>query len=426
MLRPGTLRLNHRRVAVTTPHGDLMKTPRLSLVVLAGLLIGTGAIASEANVVVKTDVPYGNAANVRVRQDGTLTEVRFTPHPHGGPECLWFCFQVCRPGTSRAPLGKLLLILECPETMLGGSAPGKFRPVFRATGGDWHRADAPELLGLPDGRRQAAWTLDVWKPTLDFAFSFPYGRENIERLLQETKGYWRLDTIGVSQGGRPLWRLSNDYGQPKGQRPGLYLMARQHSGEVSGSWVLDGVLRRFAELGDAAPLVWAVPLANIDGVEQGDYGKDNFPYDLNRAWGRPPMRHETLVFQLDMRRWKARCRAVGCFDFHAPGAGESEGVYAYVSESPPDVAMQARHMAERLGKGLGAEFAASNFVRVARYPSRWETPRFGTFCHEELKLPAVTFEVPYALVRDTVMTRQNYQEAGRRIADAIVEGAKSE
>ena len=116
-------------------------------------------------------------------------------------------------------------------------------------------------------------------------------------MIQETGSFWRVDTIGVSQGGRPLLRLSNDYGRPKGERPGVFLMARQHSGEVSGAWVLDGVLRRFAELGEAAPLVWAIPLANIDSVEQGDYGKDNFPYDMNRAWGKLPMRHETLVLQ---------------------------------------------------------------------------------------------------------------------------------
>ncbi|MCX6898602.1 MAG: hypothetical protein NT105_07870 [Verrucomicrobia bacterium] len=402
-----------------------MRSPLL--LALAAILTATPALAASPSIIVRTDIPFGNAANVRVQKDGAVTEVRFTPDPHGGPECLWFCFRVCRAHSGGGALGRLRLVLECPETMLGGGKPADFRPVFRLAGSDWERIGAPELIDLPDGRRQAAWTLSVAKSSLDFAFSFPYGRDELDWLVKDTSGYWRVDTIGVSQGGRPLLRLSNDYGKLKGDRPGLYLMSRQHSAEVSGGWVLDGVLRRFAEMGDAAPLVWAVPLGNIDGVEQGDYGKDNFPYDVNRAWGNPPMRHETLVFQQDMRRWSKRCRPLAGFDFHAPGASESEGIYAFVhaSEKLPDVAKQAVEWADAVGKALGPEFAAAKFTRSGDYNSRWNTPRFGGFCQEEMKMSGVAIETPYAIIQKAVMTREKYQEAGRRIANALAAHAKS-
>lgn len=394
---------------------------------LVAIWSATAALAAGPGVIVRTDIPFGNAANVRVQKVGPVTEVRFTPDPHGGPECLWFCFRVCRPHSGGGALGQVRLVLECPETMLGGGHPANFRPVFRPASGDWERAAAPELIELPDGRKQAAWTLNMAKPWLDFAFAFPYGRDDLERLVKQTGGYWRVDTLGVSQGGRPLLRLSNDYGKPKGGRPGLYLMSRQHSAEVSGGWVLDGVLRRFAELGDAAPLVWAVPLGNIDGIEQGDYGKDNFPYDMNRAWGTPPMRHETLVFQQDVRRWSKRCQPLAGFDFHAPGASEAEGLYAFVhaSEKMPDVATRATEWTAALAGALGPEFAAARFTRSGDYNSRWNTPRFGGFCQEEIKIPGIAIETPYALIQETVMTRERYREAGRRIADALAARAKS-
>jgi len=256
---------------------------------------------------------------------------------------------------------------------------------------------------------------------LDLALSFPYGRPDVEALVAGSDGYWRMDTMGISQGERPLIRVSNDYGTPEGSRPGLYVVARQHAGEVSGSWVLDGFLREIQMLGAEAPLIWAVPLTNIDGIEQGDYGKDNFPYDLNRAWGRPPMRHETLVFQNDMQRWVTRCRPVLGIDFHAPGACETAGIYTYAPDPALDRAAYNAVIPwiEEVEAALGPEYAAESFARVARYPSRWETPNFRKYGWPNLGVPCMTFENPYAMIQDRTLTREDYREAGARIARAI-------
>jgi hypothetical protein len=245
----------------------------------------------------------------------------------------------------------------------------------------------------------------------------------VEALVQASNGYWQVDSIGLSQGGRSLLRLSNDYGRTDGQRPGIYLMARQHSGETPGSWVLDGLLRYVASRGDAAPLVWAVPLTNVDGVEGGDYGKDNYPYDLNRAWGRPPMRHEVLALQGDIRRWTERCRPALVLDMHAPGACETSGVYCYL----PDPAVHSRFHQEALSwttaiKGaLTPAYAAECFERVARYASRWETPRCTGYCWSRHGVCGLGVETPYALVGDLVLTRERYREIGARIAAGVME-----
>jgi hypothetical protein len=269
---------------------------------------------------IDTDIPYGNVCDVSVTEREGMTEVSFAADPHGGPECLWFCFRLIQVAPTTGFNRKIRLVLKHSFNMLGGGNSLNMRPVIRRVETDWERLDAPLVEKLPDGRNLVAWVIDAPEPFVDVAYCYPYGRSDVDTLLSETDGYWRADTIGVSQEGRPLIRLSNSYGEVDSNRPGLYLLARQHSGETSGSWVLDGFLRHTASLGDSAPLIWSVPLANIDGVERGDYGKDNFPYDLNRAWGTPPMRHEVLVFQRDMQRWKERCRPVLGIDFHAPGA----------------------------------------------------------------------------------------------------------
>ena len=404
---------------------------------------------------VDTRIPYGNACDITLNVSGNTLEVSFSPDPHGGPETLWFCFRLRRVGeatTGDAPQGEtstgnlraVRLVLKHSYNMLGGQDPLAIRPVIRYDDGEWSRLPEGQRLPQPDGRIEVGWHVEVPVRHFDVAYCYPYGVEEVHALAAEMGDAWRIDTMGVSQAARPLLRLSNGYGREGGDRPGLYLMARQHSGETPGSWVLDGFLRHMATLGAGAPLIWAVPLANIDGVEGGDYGKDNFPYDLNRAWGRPPMRHEISVFQRDIWRWRSRCNTVVAIDFHAPGATETGGVFAYVPD--PDVARGAHEVMHRWADWTGealahplagppegqegdrmgesVRYAAEPFARVAHYPSRWETPMYRDYLWSQLGVPSITFETPYALVGRHVLTQADYREIGRRIAAGVMHGVE--
>ncbi len=365
---------------------------------------------------VETAFPGGNAAQVSVGAG----EVAFTPGPHGGPECLWFHLRVVR--AAAAPGAPLRLVLDHPDNMLGGEPVESLRPVLRREEGDWERLPAGVREALPDGRVRLGWAIPGPATWLELACCYPYGREELAALLRETRGALAEAVLGVSQEERPIVRLGNGPGAPGSARPGVYLIARQHSGETPGSWVLDGFLRHVASLGTAAPLVWAVPFANIDGVEQGDYGKDNFPYDLNRAWGDPPMRHETHVIMKDVWRWKERCAPRLALDLHAPGACEAEGIYAFLPNPAnlPVEHAQAEPWATAIGAALGPEFTAPRVHQVAYYASRWNTPNFTAWVASALQVPALTLETPYALAGDRVFTRERYREAGVRIATAVL------
>jgi hypothetical protein len=372
---------------------------------------------------VTTDVPHGNACDVHVTDgaggDDGVTAISFMPDPRGGPETMWFRFRVERTGEG----GRLLrLVLRNPRNMLGGERIESMHPVARRDGGDWERLPAGSPLDLPDGRRHAAWDVEAPATRLDVAWCYPYGADELAALLQETKGAFAADAIGASQGGRPLVRLSNSPGGPERARRGVYVVARQHSGETTGSWVLDGFLRAVAQTGAAAPLVWAVPFADPDGVEEGAYGKDGFPYDLNRAWGRPPMRHETLVIQRDMALWRTRSAPALALDLHSPGACEGEGVYLHVPDPELEPANHAAagRWVDAFRVALG-DCAARDFGRFARYASRWETLNFTKFARATHGVPAFTVETPYALAGRKVLTREDYRLVGARLARAAAE-----
>ncbi|HDS74822.1 MAG TPA: hypothetical protein ENN56_04695, partial [Firmicutes bacterium] len=244
---------------------------------------------------VTTDIPFGNAANVLVSDADSVPEISFTSHPHGGTESLWFCFRAIADGS---PAPRLRIVLTNPDTLLGVGHGDHVHPVVRRNAdspdSDWERLPGGTVQELPDGRWNVIWDVERPGTSCDFAVCYPYGPDELATLLTDTNRAFSIDTIGVSQHGRPIPRLSNDAGSPGGKRAGIFLMARQHSGETTGSWVLDGMLREFARHGDRAPLVWAIPFSNLDGVIEGDYGKDPFPWDLNRAWSSPAMRHEIL------------------------------------------------------------------------------------------------------------------------------------
>lgn len=367
-------------------------------------------------------LPQGNARILRVVETSDGAEVDFTPEPRGGPECLWFCLRLEETDRGRPRVRKpIKLFLRHARTLLGVRDAEALVPVLRRLGGDWARGAPGAPIEREDGQYDILWRLDHPDALLDVALCFPYARPELDALLAETEGVWRFDHIGLTQGGEPLPRIFNLLPAAGERRPGIYVLARQHAGETPGSWVLDGFLRRLAD-GRAAPFVlWGVPLADLDGVTRGDYGKDQPPVDINRAWGRPPLRHETLVIQQDVERWRARCLPALALDFHAPGGGETGGAYAYVPEvgaAQADVRAAASGWAAALQAALSPEYAHADFLRTPNYPSRWNTPNFTRYMLG-LGIPALTLETPYALCNGLVLTRERYQEIGARIAEML-------
>jgi len=370
---------------------------------------------------VTTQFPGGNAADIEILVGGPIPEVRFASDPCGGTEVMWFHLRLEESTPDATTQTKVRLTWVYFDNVLGTAESPACLPVCLVAGQSWTRLKQGEETRTPDGRRQLSWSIPHPAPFAEIAFCFPYGQSDVDAILDRSKDYWQASPIGLSQGGRRLLRLHNAVGTPGGTQPGIYIVARQHAGETPGSWVLDGFLRHWAQIRKSAYVIWAVPFADIDGVVQGHYGKDAYPYDLNRAWGNPPMRHETLAIRRDVERWKARCRPILALDLHAPGACERDGVYAYVSKDPNGpLAAEETKWCNVLQHELQAEFAAPNFKRVANYPSRWETPSFAATMRDEMGVPALSLEVPYSHVAATVMTQKSYREIGRRIALAIL------
>ncbi len=364
--------------------------------------------------------PGANVRVLAVRDKANAVEIEFAADPHASPQCLWFCFKVVESAPEAPHPAKLTITYRFFNTLQGASSPEGCRPTYHPEGQGWYRCSAGTTQVHADGRIDVSWTIPYPKPSTLVSLCFPYGKEELDRTIQKSKGYWKRDGIGLSQGGRVMERLSNDYGHAKRKVRGVYIVARQHAGEAPGSWVLDGILDRFAREKKFSCLLWAVPFADIDGMIHGDYGKDAYPCDLNRAWGVQPKRHETRVMQQDMHAWAQRCQPILVVDLHAPGACESEGVY--VTDSGTQAHADVKSWGNALRQSIGPELAAEDFIRERKSLCA-ET--IGDFARETFQVPTLTIEIPYAICRSTVMTQKAYREMGRSIAKTLLDRVRN-
>jgi hypothetical protein len=377
-------------------------------------------VSTETRLTLRTDIPFGNACDVKIVRDAETHEVRWASDPRGASCSLWFCFRLQRKGPTGGET-PVRLVWKHASNCLGMINTECARPVVRAPGGAWQRLGPCAVRNLPDGQEELCWDVLLKDAWIEVAWCYPYGPEDVQRLVAQTDGYWKADPIGVSQKARAMTRLSNDYAAPGDERPGFYIVARQHAGEVSGTWLLDGLMRELARRDEQSCLVWAVPLSHIDGVIEGDYGKRSEPCDLNRAWGRKGWRHEVECIQQDIRRWADRCRPALGLDLHSPGAGQIKGVYCPIPdpEEHPDWSENVRPWTTALEGDLDT-YACEYF---AQPPRRKKIPREGTnytsYMHGQ-GWCGLCIETPYARVREQLLTIEDYREIGARVARALL------
>lgn len=362
-------------------------------------------------------LPHGNAIPLASAADGEGWRLTFTPAAHGGSERLWFNTRIRnRGGSAGTPL---TLICSEVHQLLGGGGDRPFQPVWRADGGDWIRLPIGREIRHEDGCLDMAWTVAAPASEGHLAVCMPYGEDELRATLAASGNTWHEARIGTTAQGRPLLRVHNGLHDDV-TRPGILCTARNHSGETPGSWALDGFLRRCAEVRSTDVLVWVVPFVDRDGVDNGDYGKDHWPRDFNRAWTTSQSyRHEVAQIQNDSRHFRRRCRPMLALDWHAPGMREDlPHAYDEAEEHDP------------LTDALAAAFdcPAEGYRRFSRYMNKLfaelgmtgNAPNASAYFRAALQCRSLALEVPYMRIGERVLLTADYHRMGAACADACL------
>jgi hypothetical protein len=146
-----------------------------------------------------------------------------------------------------------------------------------------------------------------------FAWFVPYVLADARAAIAEATRGCRHATafeLARTRGGRPVPAVRiREPGIPDERRVGIWVQARQHPWELSGSWAAHGFLQwlvsddpRAARLRQRTEIV-VVPIMNVDGVEKGETMSAVNP---NREWVAEPHYPEVAAAQKAIRELDGR------------------------------------------------------------------------------------------------------------------------
>lgn len=287
-------------------------------------------------ITIDTAFPGGGVDAVRFPEPDT---VEFAAPLDSADRSLWFCFRV------RGAKGRRLRFHQRNlERVLGihesrGYAP--VCPVFRSGTSDWTRVDSRDI-SFTEEPLAFSFAHRFDDDEVFFAFCYPYTSENLSLYLAaHPSGLVHLEYPGKSNNGRDFPCLTVGNPADNAVQNLVVVIARQHAGEVTGSFALEGMLD--ALLADTVEakglfddtLFVFFPLADIDCVETGRYGKGQFPVDYNRDWSLVPFHAGIRLMQGVIAALVPRYRPRCVIDLHAPQPGAPSYLVPN-SQSPPD------------------------------------------------------------------------------------------
>ncbi len=224
-----------------------------------------------------------------------------------------------------------------------------------------------------------------------------------------------LKTLCMSEKGRAVPYIDTETGEEC-----ILLTARHHACESTGSYVLEGVLDSvFDAFGDRFRII-CVPFVDLDGVVDGDQGKNRNGCDHNRDYekDKAPIYNSTR----EIRRLADTLNIRFAFDFHSPWHLGEENDTLFIPIKHYGIIENITRFSHLLeaenGEGSLLHFTKNNIMPDVKW-NKFGSPCFGTYlgnCGAEL---AFTLETPYFYASERMFTPERAFETGRKFVRAL-------
>lgn len=157
-------------------------------------------------------------------------------------------------------------------------------------------------------RKSFAYTFGPEETKVYFCHDLYYSPARFT-LFAQAKGL-SVKTLCLSEKGHPIPMA--DIGR-EGDNI-LFLSSRHHCCESTGTYVLEGILDELTQNPIKGLRVVAVPFVDLDGVVDGDQGKNRIPHDHNRDYTEAPIYESVAAIQ----RIALGNNVLYAFDLHSP------------------------------------------------------------------------------------------------------------
>jgi hypothetical protein len=248
----------------------------------------------------------------------------------------------------------------------------------------------------------SSFFFDFAKPNerVRFAVTIPYLQADLDAFLKKNvhNPHITKSVLTKSRHGRNVDLLQ--IGKPSREAKAFLVTARHHAAETIASYVLEGFLQEAMSDRPAGEdfrkkyVLYAVPLVDKDGVEEGDQGKNRKPHDHNRDYGDKSLYPEIQAIKdLD-----EKTSFQFALDFHCPTLVMPDHQVMYfvgTKEHPKYNFENVSEFTSWIKKGLpkNAPYGPLVWLRGETDPSPKNSRYFG---YKDDAIMAVTLEIPFA------------------------------
>ena len=291
-----------------------LRRKRVSCLWVAFILVARAQ--GQEQVVIDSDYPGGNIRLERI--DGDVVHVAQEMRDSQG---WWFYWNFRVRGAG----GRTLTFQFNGRSPVGVHGPA----VSTDEGRNWSWLGANAVRGST-----FSYAFPTGAAAVRFCFAIPYQAADLQSFILKHAGnsHLRIEDHAATRKGRRIERLL--VGRLDGEpRYRVVLTARHHACESIASFTLEGILA--AALADTDDGRWlrqhveilAVPFMDMDGVEDGDQGKNRHPHDHNRDYLGSGIYPSVRALKEHVPGW-SRGRLSLFLDLHCPylrGGGDSPG-----------------------------------------------------------------------------------------------------
>ena len=273
-------------------------------------------------------------------------------------------------------------------------------------------------------------------PEVIFCVGMQYLPRHLEEFLQRHAGNPCLtqSVLTRSRKNRSVPLLHIEDTSCTGTKKRLYFSSRNHCCEMMATYALEGILETALGEDETGKLfrqhyvIDCVPFADMDGVVDGDQGKNRRPHDHNRDYGNAPIYPEVRAIQELLQQ----APLFFALDLHCPwlyGTANNETIYF----PGPEEEYYAKEMEkfsrilERRSPEEAPHFTANNIP----FGTKWNTRSnystgSGLNCSGWIRKVcqphfAQAMEIPYAKAGEKVLNTTSVRAFGRAIAQSILE-----